>query len=65
MCTDVDEHRRRAEQRVADVDGLVLPTWEEIVNREYETWERDRVVVDTALLDVAESVRRIRSVVRP
>ncbi len=44
VCSDVDEHRRRAEERVTDIAGLVTPTWEQITNREYESWgaEQDR-----------------------
>ena len=59
VCSDVGEHRRRAVERVLDIDGLTKPTWDQIVNREYELWERDRVVVDTAVLDVLESVELI------
>ncbi|MDT7840402.1 AAA family ATPase [Streptomyces justiciae] len=47
-CSDRAEHRRRAATRPVDVPGLPLPGWEEIVGREYEPWERARVVVDTA-----------------
>lgn len=48
VCNDVEEHRRRVEEREADVPGLVLPTWEQIVEREYHAWRTDRIVVDTA-----------------
>ncbi|PSL01611.1 putative kinase [Haloactinopolyspora alba] len=57
VCSDTDEHRRRAEERVSDLEGLALPRWEQIVNREYERWDRDRIVVDTAVLGVDEAVR--------
>lgn len=63
VCSNVDEHRRRAEERVTDVTGLVKPTWKQITNREYAPWERDRMVVDTAILSVEESVQRIRAAV--
>lgn len=48
FCSDINEHRRRAETRVSDVPGLTLPTWTEIVNREYHDWTVDRLIVDTA-----------------
>jgi len=48
VCTDPEEHRRRVETRVATVDGLRLPTWQEVVDRHYERWTVDRVVVDTS-----------------
>jgi predicted kinase len=63
VCSDATEHRRRAEERVIDVPGLAKPTWEQISNREYHSWERDRLVVDTAMLDVDESVRLVRRTV--
>lgn len=64
VCSDMDEHRRRAEERVSDIAGLVTPTWEQITNRQYESWERNRIVVDTAILSIEESVKRIRAAVR-
>lgn len=59
-CSDPKEHRSRAEARVADVAGLRLPTWQEIVGRDYEPWDRPHVVIDTVGRSVAESVRKIR-----
>lgn len=61
VCSDIVEHRRRAEERVLDVVGLSKPSWEQITNREYEVWERDRIVVDTAVAGVEEAVRSIRA----
>jgi predicted kinase len=48
VCSDPEEHRRRVETRVSTVDGLRLPTWQEVVDRQYERWTVDRVVVDTS-----------------
>lgn len=50
VCSDVDEHRRRAERRVSDVEDLVVPTWRQVVDREYAPWSRPRLVVDAAVL---------------
>jgi hypothetical protein len=36
ICSDPDEHRRRAEARDSSIPGLVLPTWKDILDREYE-----------------------------
>lgn len=30
VCSDSDEHRRRVSQRRADIEGHVLPTWEQV-----------------------------------
>ena len=54
VCSDLAEHRRRIETRASDVDGLVKPTWDEVVGREYEPWNRPHLVIDlsnVALLD--------------
>jgi predicted kinase len=48
VCSDAAEHRRRIQTRVADIPGLRLPTWPEVQAREYHTWDRNRIVIDTA-----------------
>jgi predicted kinase len=48
ICSDRAQHRDRATGRVGDIEGLRLPTWEQIEAREYEPWQTERVVVDTA-----------------
>lgn len=63
VCSDPDEHRRRAEQREIDIPGLTKPTWEQISNREYHPWDRDRVVIDTAGVAVDDAVRRAREAI--
>src|SRR4051794_39975287 len=35
VCSDALEHRRRIETRISSVAGLVLPTWEDVMRREY------------------------------
>ena len=48
ICSDLAEHRRRAESRITDIDGLILPSWDEITSKSYEPWDRDHFVLDTA-----------------
>lgn len=48
VCSDPAEHERRATTRTADIPGHVLPTWTDIVEREYDPWDREHVVLDTA-----------------
>lgn len=48
VCSDPVEHRRRVETRVADVSGLMLPTWEAVQARVYEAWATVDAVIDTA-----------------
>jgi len=62
VCSDPEQHKRRVETRASDVEGLRPPTWQEVVSREYEPWERPHIVVDTASHSVAENVKRIRKI---
>ena len=55
VCSDPVEHRRRVEERVVD-SGLVPPTWQEVLDREYLPWQ-PTVRIDTAGVPVADSVR--------
>jgi predicted kinase len=48
ICSNVALHRQRAEARTSDIAGLRLPTWQDIVGRHYEQWDRDHLVLDTA-----------------
>jgi predicted kinase len=59
VCSDAGEHRRRVESRTPDIDGHALPTWQDVVERDYHAWDRGRLVVDTAAFDVAGGVRAI------
>ena len=63
ICSDPHEHRRRAEKRVSDVPGLMLPTWQEIISREYHPWDRKHLVVDTARQSVEQSVGMLREAI--
>jgi predicted kinase len=59
VCSKTAEHRRRVESRQPDIAGHTLPTWQDVVERDYHAWDRDRLVVDTAAYDVGTSVAAI------
>jgi predicted kinase len=48
ICSDLAEHRRRVEGRVADIEGLIQPSWDQIMSKLYEPWDREHFVLDTA-----------------
>ncbi|MHC9294710.1 AAA family ATPase [Mycobacterium sp. LTG2003] len=48
VCSDSDLHRERVETRTSDLDGLVVPTWEQVMGRRYEPWSTPVLRVDTA-----------------
>jgi predicted kinase len=64
VCSDIGEHRRRVESREPDLPGHALPTWLEVVERDYRAWDGERLIIDTARLDVQESVRTILTAAR-
>jgi len=60
LCSNKEEHRKRVETRKSEVQGLKLPTWEEVENREFHPWECDRIVIDTANKSVKESFDELK-----
>jgi|SRR5579863_3981673 len=60
VCSDPNEHRRRVEHRTSDIPGLRLPTWDEVVSREYHKWEREHLVINTASCTIKQAVGTIQ-----
>jgi predicted kinase len=58
-CSDAATHRHRAQSRQVDVPGLKLPEWAQITGREYEPWDRDHLVIDTAIQTPDEAAAAI------
>jgi hypothetical protein len=48
ICSDSREHGARLETRKPDISGLRLPSWEQVISREYHPWDREHIVIDTA-----------------
>jgi predicted kinase len=65
VCSDAEEHRRRVESRVADIEGFRLPTWREVLDRDYRAWDGDHLVIDTAIMPPAEAAEAITAATRP
>lgn len=57
ICSAETEHRRRVETRQTQILGLKLPTWKDVVEREYDLWKREHIIIDTAGQTVEESKR--------
>ncbi|EGU46304.1 kinase [Vibrio ichthyoenteri ATCC 700023] len=52
-CSQREEHQRRVETRLSPIANLVLPTWQQVVERHYEPWSntaesRKVIHIDTA-----------------
>ncbi|MBR0715024.1 AAA family ATPase [Bradyrhizobium liaoningense] len=64
VCSDPALHRRRAEDRLPDIGGHKLPAWDEIMSRDYEPWDREHLVLDTAAGTLDRLVERAEAYVR-
>jgi hypothetical protein len=62
ICSDLAEHRQRIETRSNEVPGLILPSWQEVIGRDYRAWDREHLVIDTAGSSVEACIERIRAV---
>ena len=63
VCSDKVEHRKRAESRPAEIKGLEWPAWEAIEGREYESWDREHIIIDTSGKTIDESFDELCTVV--
>lgn len=64
VCSDPHEHQHRVETRTADIAGHRLPTWQDVIERDYRPWDGQPFLIDTARLTVDEAVRAIVTRVR-
>ncbi|MBA3339021.1 MAG: AAA family ATPase [Geodermatophilaceae bacterium] len=46
VCSDRDRHRRRVEERSADLRDWSLPDWQTVLDLEYEPWQGPHLVID-------------------
>jgi len=60
VCSDRDEHRRRVETRSIDVSGLTAPSWEQVLRRDYEVWDRPHLIIDTARRSSEEALAELQ-----
>ena len=52
-CSDKNIHRKRLEAR----DTIV--TWDEVLARNYQVWESERIQIDTAYFSIEESFQEL------
>ena len=63
VCSDLVEHRRRVGSRQSDIPGLSLPSWQDVLDRQYEPWDRPHIVVDTATTSVDELLAELGTMI--
>ena len=59
VCSNQKEHRARVETRRADVQNLKLPTWEDVLNRDYHPWSSPHLQIDTSNQPIDESLHQL------
>lgn len=59
ICSDKEFHQQRVESRKVDIPGQILPTWQDVLNRDYEEWTSKKVTIDTAVESIACCVDKI------
>ena len=60
VCSDPIEHRRRVETRGSDFPGWTM-TWQEVLDRDYRSWDAEPIVLDTASMSAEDHVARLRA----
>ena len=61
---DIDGNRQRGNVHAFRcLPGLVMPSWQEVIDREYEQWDRARLVIDTAGIPLEEALAALKSAV--
>lgn len=64
ICSNKAEHQARVENRTATIHGLKLPTWKEVLERDYREWTEDRLQLDTTGKSVDESFEDLMSLLK-
>lgn len=59
ICSNKIEHRNRIENRNADIANLCLPTWNEVIYRDYQPWATERIVIDTAGISISDAFAKL------
>ncbi|AJI75266.1 ATPase associated with various cellular activities family protein [Francisella philomiragia subsp. philomiragia ATCC 25015] len=54
ICSDIQAHQNRIETRYKSNPNK-YPTWQDVVNRNYQSWKEDIIRIDTAETDIIES----------
>ena len=59
ICSDKNSHKKRVENRIVSIHGFKKPTWQDVVNREYEPWPEANLIIDTAKQTEQQAVATI------
>lgn len=59
ICSDQAEHRRRVESRSAEMPGHEIPTWQQVLDRDWDPFVEPHLVID----NLGDPQRHIEAVV--
>jgi predicted kinase len=65
ICSNRNEHRQRVESRPSDIPEFTLPTWDDVLKRQYEPWRGEHIVIDTADQTLEQSVAALHKALQP
>jgi predicted kinase len=54
ICSDREIHKQRVEARCSDIPNLSLPSWQDILQREYHQWNEAHIIIDTAIRPIED-----------
>ena len=64
VCSDLKEHKQRVETRLADIERSAGPTWNDVLDRDYEPWLQAHIMIDTAGVSLEQSCEKALSLVK-
>jgi len=64
ICSDRQILKKRIETRFSDIPNLNLPSWQEILQREYHQWNEAHLIVDTANKSVEDCHKELINAIR-
>ena len=54
-----NEHKNRIDTRENDIKNLKLPKWDDVVKRNYEEWDKDHIIIDTANKNIKDCINEL------
>jgi len=57
ICSSDSIHQKRVEHRNPEIQGHILPTWQEVTSRKYDPWDTKRLIIDTAIASIDECLQ--------
>lgn len=59
ICSDPAMHRFRVEGRPVDIPGWTLPSWQDVLDRDYHPWQAADIHIDTTHTGIEQAVFEI------